>query len=148
MMDRFTTIFFGKWFVLLFFGAQSYWQVDGLLKDASTGRVIETLSWIALSVLLFFIAWKIGWSNLRALGTKVQRRRRRLAVITAIPLSIAGVRLLITHDPFLWAIGTLFMLVPIVGLIYLMSRWYTRDTGAPQPVAPPAGPTRPQRRID
>jgi len=60
-------------------------------------------------------------------------------VITAIPLSIAGVRLLITHDPFLWAIGTLFMLVPIVGLIYLMSRWYTRDTGAPQPVAPPAG---------
>ena len=139
MMDRFTTIFFGKWLVLLFFGAQSYWQVDGLLKDASTGRVIETLSWIALSVLLFFIAWKIGWSNLRALGTKVQRRRRRLAVITAIPLSIAGVRLLITHDPFLWAIGTLFMLVPIVGLIYLMSRWYTRDTGAPQPVAPPAG---------
>ncbi|TMG09356.1 MAG: hypothetical protein E6I02_01520 [Chloroflexi bacterium] len=139
MMDRFTTIFFGKWFVLLFFGAQSYWQVDGLLKDASTGRVIETLSWIALSVLLFFIAWKIGWSNLRALGTKAQRRRRRLAVITAIPLSIAGVRLLITHDPFLWAIGTLFMLVPIVGLIYLMSRWYTRDTGAPQPVAPPAG---------
>jgi len=109
------------------------------LKDASTGRVIETLSWIALSVLLFFIAWKIGWSNLRALGTKAQRRRRRLAVITAIPLSIAGVRLLITHDPFLWAIGTLFMLVPIVGLIYLMSRWYTRDTGAPQPVAPPAG---------
>src|SRR6266516_3164547 len=83
MMDRFTTIFFGKWFVLLFFGAQSYWQVDGLLKDASTGRVIETLSWIALSVLLFFIAWKIGWSNLRALGTKAQRRRRRLAVITA-----------------------------------------------------------------
>src|SRR5213594_2454128 len=63
MMDRFTTIFFGKWFVLLFFGAQSYWQVDGLLKDASTGRVIETLSWIALSVLLFFIAWKIGWSR-------------------------------------------------------------------------------------
>ena len=138
MMDRFTTIFFGKWFVLLFFGAQSYWQVDGLLKDASTGRVIETLSWIALSVLLFFIAWKIGWSNLRALGTKARRRRRRLAVITAIPLSIAGVRLLITHDPFLWAIGTLFMLVPIVGLLYLMFRWYTRDRGVPQPFAPPA----------
>ena len=138
MMDRFTTIFFGKWFVLLFFGAQSYWQVDGLLKDASTGRVIETLSWIALSVLLFFIAWKIGWSNLRALGTKAQRRRRHLAVITAIPLSIAGVRLLITHDPYLWAIGALFMLLPILGLLYLMFRWYTRDTSVTRPFVPPA----------
>ena len=138
MMDRFTTIFFGKWFVLLFFGAQSYWQVDGLLKDASTGRVIETLSWIALSVLLFFIAWKIGWSNLRALGTKAQRRRRRLAVLASIPLSFAGIQLLITQDPYLWAIGALFMLLPIVGLLYLMFRWYTRDTAVPQRFVAPA----------
>src|SRR5207247_8659941 len=136
MMDRFTTIFFGKWFVLLFFGAQSYWQVDGLLKDASTGRVIETLSWIALSVLLFFIAWKIGWDNLRALGTKAQRRRRRLAVLAAIPLSFAGLRLLITHDPYLLAIGALFMLLPILGLRYLMFRWYTRDASVSRPLVP------------
>ena len=138
MLNRSRDIFFGRWFVLLFFGAQGYWQVNGLLMDASVGRVIGTLCWIALGVLLFFIAWKIGWGNLRALGTKAQRRRRRLAVLAAIPLSFAGALLLTTHHPYLSAIGSLFMLLPIVGLLYLMFRWYTRDTGVPQPFVAPA----------
>ena len=137
MWDRFTSIFLGKWFVLLFFGAQGYWQITGLSKDGSVGRVIEILCWLALGVLLAFIAWKIGWDNLRALGTKAQRRRRRLAVLAAIPLSFAGLRLLITHDPYLWAIGALFMLLPILGLLYLMFRWYTRDTSVTRPFVPP-----------
>src|SRR5438309_4401588 len=81
MSERLTSIMFGRWFVLFFFGAQGYWQVTGLLSNRSTGRVIETLCWIALSVLLIFIAWKVGWRKLRALGTKTQRRRRRLVVL-------------------------------------------------------------------
>ena len=138
MWDRLTNIFFGKWFVLLFFGGQGYWQISGLLRDGSAGRVIATLCWIALGVLLFFIAWKIGWGNLRALGTKAQSRRRRLAVLAAIPLSFAGIQLLITQEPYLWAIGAPLMLLPIIGLLYLMFRWYTRDTSAPQPFVPQA----------
>jgi len=122
----------------LFFGAQGYWQVKGLLRDTSAGRVIASLCWIALGVLLVFISWKIGWDNLRALGTKAQRRRRRLAVLAAVPLTVAGGSLLLAHDPYLGAIGTLFMLVPVAGLLYLIFRWYTRDTGVPQPFAPPA----------
>jgi len=139
MLDRARDMFFGRWFVLLFFGVQGYWQVNGLLTDASLGRVIGALCWIALGVLLFFIAWKIGWDNLRALGTKGQRRRRRLAVLVAIPLSFAGALLLTTQaDPYLWAIGTLFMLLTIIGLVYLIFRWYTRDIAVSQPFAPPA----------
>ena len=138
MLERLTNIFFGKWFILLFFGGQGYWQITGLLRDGSAGRVIETLCWIALSVLLFFISWKIGWGKLRAVGTKAQRRRRRLAVLASIPLSFAGIQLLITQDPYLWAIGALFMLLPIVGLLYLMFRWYTRDTAVPQRFVAPA----------
>ena len=122
----------------MFFGAQGYWQVKGLLRDTSAGRVIASLCWIALGVLLVFISWKIGWDNLRALGTKAQRRRRRLAVLAAVPLTVAGGSLLLAHDPYLGAIGTLFMLVPVAGLLYLIFRWYTRDTGVPQPFAPPA----------
>ena len=138
MWDRLTKIFFGKWFVLLFFGGQGYWQMTGLLRDGSAGRVIETLCWVALGVLLFFISWKIGWANLRSQGTKAQRRRRRLAVLASIPLSFAGIQLLITQDTYLWAIGAVFMLLPIVGLLYLIFRWYTRDTGVPQPFVAPA----------
>jgi len=138
MSDRLREIFFSRWFVVLFFGAQGYWQVTGLLRDRSAGRVIETLCWLALGVLLAFVAWKIGWGNINTLGTEAQRRRRRLVVLASIPLSIAGIQLLVTHDPHLWAIGTLFMLVPVVGLLYLIFRWYTRDSGIPQPFAPPA----------
>ena len=138
MSDRLTNIFFGRWFVLFFFGAQGYWQVTGLLSNRSTGRVIETLCWIALSVLLIFIAWKVGWRKLRALGTKAQRRRRRLVVLASVPLTVAGVQLLVlTHDPYFWAIGTLFMLVPVVGLLYLLQR-YATDAGVPQSFVPPA----------
>src|SRR2546422_5940032 len=52
MVDRFTHIFFGRWFVLLFFGAQGYWQVKGLFRDTSAGRGIPSPFWIALGVLL------------------------------------------------------------------------------------------------
>jgi len=138
MVDRFTHIFFGRWFVLLFFGAQGYWQVKGLLRDTTAGRVVASLCWIALGVLLVFISWKIGWDNLRALGTKAQRRRRRLAVLAAVPLTVAGGSLLLKHDPYLGAIGALFMLLPIIGLVYLVFRWYTRDSGIPQPFVPRA----------
>ena len=97
-----------------------------------------TLCWLALGVLLAFVAWKIGWGNISALGTKAQRRRRRLVVLASIPLTVAGVQLLVlTHDPYFWAIGTLFMLVPVVGLLYLLHR-YATDTGVPQPFVPPA----------
>ena len=108
------------------------------MRNRSTGRVIETLCWIALSVLLVFIAWKIGWRKLRAVGTKAQRLRRRLAVLASVPLTVAGVQLLVlTHDPYFWAIGTLLMLVPVIGLLYLLHR-YATDTGVSQPFAPPA----------
>src|SRR5438105_11105186 len=138
MSERLTSILFGRWFVLFFFGAQGYWQVTGLLSNRSTGRVIETLCWIALSVLLVLIAWKVGWRKLRALGTKAQRRRRRLVVLASAPLTVAGVQLLVlTHDPYFWAIGTLFMLVPVVGLLYLLQR-YATDAGVPEPFVPPA----------
>ena len=138
LLDRFRDIFFGRWFVVLFFGAQGYWQVTGLLGNRTAGRVIETVCWLALGVLLAFVAWKIGWGNLSALGTEAQKRRRRVAVLASVPLSIAGIQLLVTDDAYLWAIGTLFMLVPVVGLLYLIFRWYTRDRGVPQPFAPPA----------
>ena len=138
LLDRFRDIFFDRWFVVLFFGAQGYWQVTGLLRDTSAGRVIETLCWLSLGVLLAFVAWKIGWGNLSTLGTEAQRRRRRLAVLASIPLSFVGIQLLITRDTYLWAIGAVFMLLPIVGLLYLMFRWYTRDTGVPQPFVAPA----------
>ena len=131
-------ISFGRWFVLLFFGVQGYLLVTGLLKDPSAGRATATLCWIALGGLLVFISWMIGWDNLRALGTQAQRRRRRLAVLAAIPLTVAGVPLLLASDPYLVAIGALFMLLPIMGLVYLLFRWYTRDTGVPQPFVPPA----------
>ena len=137
MWDRFTSIFLGKWFVLLFFGAQGYWQITGLSKDGSVGRVIETVCWLALGVLLAFVAWKIGWDNISALGTEARRRRRRLVVLASVPLSIGGIQLLLTDDPYFWAIGTLFMLVPVVGLLYLLHR-YATDTGVPQPFVPSA----------
>ena len=138
MSERLTSILFGRWFVLFFFGAQGYWQVTGLLSNRSTGRVIETLCWIALSVLLVLIAWKVGWRKLRALGTKAQRRRRRLVVLASVPLTVAGVQLLVlTNDPYFWAIGALFMLVPVVGLLYLLQR-YATDAGVPQSFVPPA----------
>ena len=139
LLDRFRDIFFGRWFVVLFFGAQGYWQVTGLLRDTSAGRVIETLCWLSLGVLLAFVAWKIGWGNISTLGTEAQRRRRRLVVLASVPLTVAGVQLLVlTHDPYFWTIGTLFMLLTIIGLVYLIFRWYTRDIAVSQPFAPPA----------